>query len=112
MLFSRRFCLAVLMIVLSLSIAGCGGSKLADIQDHPEKYEDKEVTLEGKVDRVLVDIYKGPVYLLKDRKGVVLVLSKDQVPPGPKTKVTVTGVIKMKYDVRGKVIDVLLVENK
>ena len=112
MLFSRRFCLALSMIVLSLSIAGCGGSKIADIQDHPEKYEGKEVTLTGQVDRVLVDIYKGPVYLLKDRKGVVMVLSKEAVPPGPKTKLTVTGVITMKHEIRGKVIDVILVEKK
>ena len=104
--------LAMLAFVVLVSLAGCGGSKLWDITQNPDKYKGKTVTVTGTVDKVMGDIYRTePVYTINDGKGMLMILGKArEALPAPKKKITITGVLETKYMVGGKEVEIILVE--
>ena len=110
MLQFRKLLLVSLVVGVFMALAGCGGSVIDDIMKNPDNWKDKEITLSGRVDRTMGDVYKKPVFFLKDGRSIIMVLAKGNEMPSPKKKITVTGTIKVDYTVSGKKVDVIIVE--
>ena len=68
-------------------LTGCGATKIGRILDEPNRYRNRNVTVEGRVDRSFGAIVTG-VYQVDDGTGKLYVLSKGGVPrSGSKVKV-------------------------
>lgn len=89
---TRRFCIAFLALVaLALGLA-CFSTKIGDIQANPRKYEGKEVTVSGTVERTL-NLLVFKAFVLSDGTGEIRVVT-DRILPSKGQKVTVTGTVE------------------
>jgi hypothetical protein len=77
----------LLLVGAVVFLAGCGPTKIGRILDEPNRYRDRNVTVEGKVDRSFGAIVAG-VYQVDDGTGKLYVISKSGVPrTGSRVKV-------------------------
>jgi hypothetical protein len=107
----RHISLAAVTAAVVL-IIGCGGTKLADIQNELEKFKDKQVTLSGKVSETLAlpFVHKG-AYQLDDGTGKIWVVPAGDVPARGE-KVKVTGTVRVGVEIAGKSFGTVLMEGK
>ncbi len=73
----KRLLLPLIGFVLFLS--GCGVTRIGRILDEPNRYRNRPVTVEGRVDHSVGALLAG-VYQVNDNTGKIYVISKAGVP--------------------------------
>lgn len=108
----RSYILLCGSIIILLLIAGCGPTKIEDIQNKSDKFKDQQVTLRGEVIEVLSIpfVHKG-AYQIDDSTGKIWVIPSGNIPTRG-DKVTVTGTVKIGVEFAGKHLGVVLIEEK
>lgn len=108
--FLKTTCIAAL-IALALSACG-GGLKLAEISDNPSKYNDKQVTVRGKVVQTYaVPVLNQSVVQIDDGSGTIWVKPQGRVPfEGEKIKVK--GTVKIGLTLANYNLGVIVIENE
>ena len=102
----------IVVIAILFLAAGCGGTKVADIQNSLDKFKDQEITLGGKVVETLTlpFIRKG-AYQLDDGSGRIWVIPEGDVPARG-DKVKVMGTVRAGVEIAGKNFGVVLMEGE
>lgn len=102
------YCLAFILLLLT----GCGATKIGNLQDNLDKFENQQVTLSGEVVETLSIpfIHKG-AYQIDDGTGKIWVVSSDNIPARG-DKVRVTGTVKVGVEIAGKNFGMVLMEEK
>ncbi len=101
------YCLLIMIFLIS----GCATS-LKEINQNPEKYRDKEVTVKGRVsEAIAIPIIEKGLYLLDDDTASLWVLPAERVPSrGDKIKTTVF--VRTGLNIAGKTYGIILEEKK
>ncbi len=83
---------------------------IADLKADAEKYAGQEVTLIGNVAAGLAfEFVDEQPYLLEDGTGEVWIITREVMPPEG-TKVTVTGTVRVPYQIKGRRYEVAVIE--
>jgi hypothetical protein len=114
LMFNERFAKQILLFGLLLLIAGCAGSrvKIGDLLANPEKYNEKYVTVKGKVVQTFsVPILSIGIAKVDDGTGTVW------VKPAGRTlfegqKVTVSGKHKIGLNIGSQTFGNIIVEGE
>jgi len=96
---TKLFRICFVVIFSAALAAGCAarGVRIAELKDHPDKYERKTVSVEGVVTRSYGAGFLGNIvpfqgYTVDDGSGEITVLARSsRVPPGTGARVTVKG---------------------
>jgi cytochrome c-type biogenesis protein CcmE len=101
----RRIVSASALLILALLLAACLGrasTKIGDIQENPEKYENKTITVKGTVGTVtkLPGMEEG-FYELSDDTGQITVTTRGTLPAEGSKRV-VRGTIQSQFKLFGK----------
>jgi hypothetical protein len=91
-----------------LFLAGCGPTKIGRILDEPNRYRDRNVTVEGRVERSFGAVIAG-VYQVDDGTGKLYVLSKSGVPRSG-SRVQVNGRVQQGITIGNRSIGTVLNE--
>jgi hypothetical protein len=81
----------LLLLIAPLLLAGCATVKIGRILDQPDRYQNRIVRVEGRVDHAFGGVVTG-VYQVQDNTGKIYVLSNGGVPRTG-TRVTVKGTV-------------------
>jgi hypothetical protein len=100
--------LVVPLVASVLFLAGCGPTKIGRILDEPNRYRNKNVTVEGEVDRSFGAIVTG-VYQVDDGTGKLYVLSRGGVPRKG-SRVKVNGRVQQGITIGNRSIGTVLTE--
>ncbi len=111
----KSYYIAILLCGLTtilLLLAGCGATKVGDIQNDLDKFKDQQITLSGKVVETLSIpfVHKG-AYQLDDGTGKLWVIPSGDIPVRG-DKVKVTGTVKIGMEIAGNSLGVVLMEGK
>ena len=71
--------ISLLMIPAALLLTGCGSTRIGRILADPARYQNRNVTVEGRVTNVIGAFVAG-VYEVEDESGKIYVLSSRGVP--------------------------------
>jgi hypothetical protein len=107
----RIYSIAILSAVLA---AGCAarGVRIAELQDRPDKYERKTVSVEGVVTRSWgIPLVPYQLYSVDDGTGQITVLSKGSRSPHTGARVRVNGRVNELGVFGGRSIGLHLQEN-
>ena len=88
---SSRLSVAILGVLL---VTGCAarGVKIADLQDRPDKYENKTVAVNGVVTTSFgIPLVPFQFYKIDDGTGEITVLGRSRTPPRKGARVEVKG---------------------
>lgn len=98
----RSLATIFVLIAALLLVAGCGGTKVADIQNGLDKFKDQQTTLSGTVTETLAlpFVHKG-AYQLDDGTGKIWVIPDGDVPARG-DKVKVTGTVRVGVEIAGR----------
>ena len=89
----RRIAVLLLLPALVLVLAGCPKqTTIADIKKDPARYENKEVSLRGKVTQAFGALGQG-IYEIDDNTGRLWVLVESTGVPRPGAEVETVGTI-------------------
>jgi hypothetical protein len=78
------------LIPAALILSGCGSTKIGRILADPARYQNRNVTVEGRVTNV-VGAFVAGVYQVEDETGKIYVLSMGRGVPNKDTRVRVKG---------------------
>lgn len=94
-----------------LLISGCGfHTSISKIRHEPEKYEDKKVSIKGKVSETLgIPFVQKGAYQVDDGSGKIWVLSQKRRPSRGE-EVVVKGKLKTGVSIRGHILGLAIVE--
>lgn len=96
-------------LILALLLYGCGAN-IAQITSHPDRYEDRMVTVSGRVTEVIgLPFMDKGMFKLEDGTGSIWVLSSRRAPSRGE-KLTVRGKVQVGLKVAGRTFGVVLVE--
>ena len=70
---------SLLIIPAALLLTGCGSTRIGRILADPARYQNRDVTVEGRVTNV-VGAFVAGVYEVQDESGKIYVLSSRGVP--------------------------------
>lgn len=91
---------ATLTLLLALGLAGCGPTRIGRIINDPARYQNRGVTVEGRVTNVVGALNMG-VYEVDDGTGKIYVVSNRGVP-GKNTRVKVEGTVTPGLNIMGR----------
>lgn len=105
---SSRIFLAVAVIASLLLMAGCPTrASIADINQDPGRFANKDINIHGTVSEVFSALGNG-VYQVDDGTGRMWVFSQNYGTPGNGNKVAVTGRVEQGLQVAGRHFGVIL----
>lgn len=90
---TKRTSVVLSLCILGLLLTACDRLKIADIKADPGKYQNKEVTVAGKVTGLSVGALNMGLYEIDDGTGKLYVLSSSRGAPSKDTTVGVKGTI-------------------
>ncbi len=96
---------------LLLFLSGCGTTKIGRILDEPTRYRNRNVTVEGRVDRSFGAIVTG-VYQVEDNTGKIYVLASRGGVPRRGTNVRVTGRVQQGITIGNRAIGTVITEDR
>ena len=88
------------LLPLALFLAGCGSTKIGRILNDPSRYQNRGVTVEGRVTNV-VGAFVAGVYQVDDGTGKIYVVSTRGVP-NRDARVRVEGTVTPGVNVMGR----------
>ncbi len=98
-------CACLFLVACSLMF-----TKISDINAHPDKYENKTVTVSGKVTSVTkLPFMQEGFFTLDDGSGEITVVTKDSLPAEGDRK-TVTGTVQSAVTLMGRSFGVTIQE--
>ena len=71
--------ISLLIVPVALLLTGCGSTRIGRIIQDPARYQNRDVTVEGRVTNVVGALVAG-VYEVQDDSGKIYVLSSRGVP--------------------------------
>ncbi len=89
-----------------LLLSGCGTIKIGRILDEPTRYRNRNVTVEGRVDRSFGAVVTG-VYQVADDTGKIYVISRGGVPRSG-TTVRVKGRVQQGITIGNRAVGTVL----
>lgn len=95
---TKRF--SLLLVPAALLLTGCGTVRIGRILNDPARYQNRNVTVEGRVTNVVGAIVAG-VYQVEDDSGKIYVLSSRGVP-NKGVRVKVDGTVTPGVNVMGR----------
>jgi len=95
---TKRF--SLLLIPAALLLTGCGSTRIGRILADPSRYQNRNVSVEGRVTNVVGALVAG-VYEVEDESGKIYVLSSRGVPTKG-ARVKVDGTVTPGVNVMGK----------
>jgi len=98
----RRIKLATVACVFSFLMTACQHEKISDITSDPGRYQNKEVTVAGKVTNVSVGALGMGFYQIDDGTGKIYVVSEHHGAPVAGAHVGVKGTILPTFTFLGK----------
>ena len=86
------------MALAAITIAGCalGYTSVREIKAAPDGFVGKEVRLQGTVGKA-IDPPLAQAYMLRDRSGEIMVVTKNQLP-APDSEVALRGIVRSYVD--------------
>ncbi len=99
---SRRFSGVILFCVLSLLLTSCDRTKIGDIKSDPGRFQNKEVTIAGKVTGVSIGALNTGLYEIDDGTGKLYVLSSSRGAPSKDAYIGVKGTVMQTFTFLGK----------
>ena len=92
--------ISLLLVPAALVLAGCGSTKIGRIIADPARYQNRNVSVEGRVTNV-VGAFVAGVYEVEDNSGKIYVLSNRGVP-NKGVRVKVDGTVTPGVNLMGK----------
>ena len=91
---SGRLSRLIVMALAAITIAGCasGYTRVREIMAVPDRFEGKEVTLQGTVGKA-IDPPRPNAYMLRDETGEIMVVTKGQLP-AQDSEVALRGIVR------------------
>ena len=99
-----------LFIIFAILLSGCAfRTRISSIRDRPQKYQDEQVTIRGKVMETL-SVQKG-MYQMDDGTGKIWVISQKRVPFRGE-KVAVKGKVKTGFTISERTFGTVIAEGE
>ncbi len=102
----------ILALAACLALVACNlmFAKISDINAHPDKYQNKSVTVHGKVTSVTkLPFMEEGFYTLSDGTGEITIVTKGGLP-SEGTEKTVTGTVQSAVTIMGRTFGVTIQE--
>ena len=103
--------IAALFLIFIILVSGCAFRvQVSEIKRRPEKYENKQVSVRGKVvESVGIPLVQKGVYQIDDGSGRIWVVSQNHRPSRGE-KVSVKGEVKTGFSIGGHSFGIAIVE--
>lgn len=101
-----------ILILLCAALLSCGrlATRIGDINDHPDRYENKTVWVLGTVSAAAkLPGMKEGLYTLKDGTGEIAVLTKGALPAEGSRRI-VRGTVQSQFKIFGKPLAIVIRE--
>jgi hypothetical protein len=98
----KRTSVVLSICILGLLLTACDRLSIADIKADPGKYQDKEVTVAGKVTSLSIGALNMGLYEIDDGTGKLYVLSSSRGAPSKDATVGVKGTILPTFTFLGR----------
>src|SRR4030095_8509687 len=108
----RRMKLATVVCAFSFLMTACERQKISDITSDPGRFQNKEVTVAGKVTSVSVGALGMGFYQIDDGTGKLYVISEHHGAPAAGASVGVKGTILPTFTFLGKNYATVLKESE
>lgn len=93
--------ISLLIVPAALLLTGCGSTRIGRIISDPARYQNRDVTVEGRVTNVVGALVAG-VYEVQDDSGKIYVLSTRGGVPTKGARVQVKGNVTPGVNVMGR----------
>jgi len=102
-----------LFIIFAILLSGCAfHTRISSIRDRPQKYQDKKVTISGKVVETLsIPFVQKGMYQMDDGTGKIWVISQKRVPFRGE-KVAVKGKVKTGFTISERTFGTVIAEGE
>jgi hypothetical protein len=105
---------ATLLVVLAFALTGCGATRIGRILNEPGRYQNRSVTVEGRVTTAYGASIPGlnipGVYQVEDESGKIFVVSTSGVPTKD-ARVRVSGKVTPGLNIGGRSIGTAIRES-
>ena len=98
----RKASAVIAICILGFLLAGCDRMKIGDINADPGRFQNKEVSVAGKVTGLSVGALNTGLYEIDDGTGKLYVLSSSRGAPSKGATVGVKGTIMPTFTFLGK----------
>jgi len=102
----------ILLFILVFAVFGCGWhTHISEINDRPQEYKDKQVSIKGKVIETLsIPFVQKGLYQMDDGSGKIWIVSQKRVPFRGE-KVIVKGKVKTGFTIGTRTFGMVIVED-
>jgi hypothetical protein len=103
--------IVILFFIIAFVVSGCSWhTQISEINDKPQEYKDKEVSIKGRVIETLsIPFVQKGIYQMEDSSGKIWVVSQKRVPARGE-KVTVEGKVKTGFTIAKRTFGTVIVE--
>jgi hypothetical protein len=105
--------MGIVLLMLTLVLFGCGWhTHISEINDRPQDYEDKQVSIKGKVIETLsIPFVQKGLYQMDDGSGKIWVISQSRIPSRGE-KVVVKGEVKTGFSIGNRTFGTIVAEGE
>ncbi len=101
----------ILFVIFVMVVSGCAlHLRISNIKDSPQKYQDRQVVIKGKVVETLsIPFVQKGMYQIGDGTGTIWVMSQERMPSRGE-KVAVKGKVKTGFTVGERTFGTVIIE--
>ncbi len=103
----------VLFVIFVMVVSGCAlHLRISNIKDKPQKYQDRQVVIKGKVVETLsIPFVQKGMYQVNDGTGRIWVISQERMPSRGE-KVAVKGKVKTVFTISERAFGTVIIEGE
>lgn len=103
--------IGALILALVFLVSGCSiYPSISKIKDDPQKYEDKKISIKGKVvETIGIPLIQNGIFQMDDGTGTIWIVSEKR-RPARGDKVTVKGIVKTGFSFNERSFGTVIIE--